>query len=1066
MISPGNWVPDTDAPNQLVADYNQQVGGVNGAQSRIASGAQTRVVAPTQQMQSAPPTMNAEQKAANDLRRQEFRGEFDTAMSNYNSSIGKYSPTQAQYSNTASDADLQNYRNQEIESQKLAAGGAERASWQQQTNLTENQMANKLAQQNIDAVARSQQFNPENTQNLGYKGDLNNYGDFSRSAITETPQRLQELASVGPDSRNPMVPVSSSGGNIVQPISGSTVAPTPIINTGNVSNQGPTSTMVPSGGQNLSDMQGGYDIAGALPFTAEDYINATPEQQAQMKQMAFNQQAQMQMQGQNQVYGAQDQMLAQQQTQAQQDLAARKAELEAQKAKEEADYIAAQTAAKDQALASVQKAAERRKEQLNESMSFQGFGRSSVAAELNQDIAGDTQAQIADIERQTNQAISQYKASALDKMNSQLSSLQDRVDKYGNARDQVKLESIKGQSELMQSLFKQSPSNPENMIKAAEDLQKTRIEQRKMDLAELKEVRDSAKDNFQFMVSNFGSSYINNLDQESLNTLAHNMGVPSSALSNIGKTQKEQDREWEAMKYVQDRNYDVAKTQSQQQFQMAMSDQNFKRDLQKIGIEFDNNLQMQGFKDKLASQKYANLGYGDYAGVATGIVNNGAGLMLENGGQVSPQLKNAAVPGSKKAAGSNGLGGQCAYEAGNMVSPPGSTGRMNYGMNLQDKMKNLKSYVSKGQAFLGANGQAKVGNSVITNESKQWGHVAVINEILPNGDYVLTEYNRTGPLQFSNSRVVKKDAPFIQGVIDTKPQKNYQVAKDINSLAADAAKRDPLMKGGAAVFGQTSLGKLTQLVGSAFSQEASRQEKGFLTDEQSMLPEDQRVQVQAPQAAKPVELTPFRKAVQAGTMKLPDSQLNEMLQSNPAAYQQYMEDLSVGSTKSGAGQLSGWEKVGKLPVTAQDSVAKSISVLQGLKGMQDAMMKGGESSIRGVESIPFIRGANEFEINRNLAIENVGRLQSGGAISPDEFNNFKNLLPKYEDSNEIRSQKLQMANNFIENKLRVYGLSGSDLMGQAQQQAGGKVRVQMNGQTYEIDQSDLQAALSEGAKQI
>ncbi len=66
-------------------------------------------------------------------------------------------------------------------------------------------------------------------------------------------------------------------------------------------------------------------------------------------------------------------------------------------------------------------------------------------------------------------------------------------------------------------------------------------------------------------------------------------------------------------------------------------------------------------------------------------------------------------------------------------------------------------------------------------------------------------------------------------------------------------------------------------------------------------------------------------------------------------------------------------------------------------------------------------GDTPYTVAQNLLIENIGRLQSGGAIGAEEVQNFKNLLPRPSDTSDIQKQKLQQARDFLNEKLRVYG---------------------------------------------
>jgi|GEM_PF-3705853 hypothetical protein len=846
-------------------------------------------------------------------------------------------------------------------------------------------------------------------------------------------KRSETLASSAPTPTNPMVPVGATGART--PVSTAPTPYTPVLSRGAAEAAYNKPSAMAGGGMLGAPATTQGSMFNLQPegqmFTEEDYLNATPEQQAQMRQMAFQQQAQMQAGNLQNLFGAQDQMFATRQNEAQAALDAEKAQLEAQKAKEEADFLAAQEAAKAQAVQAVQKASAQRQEQLNRSMAFQGFGRSSVAVDAGQSISADTQAQIADIERQSSAAINQFKASALEKFNNRISDLQSKVDKFGDARDELELKKIAAQGELMMDLFKQNPSSPENMIKTAEKLKAERIEQQRLAAAEQKEIRAAAKDNLEFMLGEFGSQYLSSMSPEDMQTLAHNVGVPASVLAKLGKTQQELDRDWEQMKYIQDQEFDLAKIQANQDFSMFMADRGFKQDLQKMGIQFNNELAKENFKDQLSAQKYANLGYGSYANDATGIVNNGAGLILNSGAQVSPQLKNAAVPGSKKAAGPTGLGGQCAYEAGGMVNKPGSNERMVYGMNINDKKKTLANYVNQGKAFFGGNGQAKVGNSVITNESAKWGHVAVINEITPDGKYVLTEYNRTGPLQFSNSRVVDPNNPMILGVIDTQPNKNYQVAKDIQSLTKDVVKKDPLVKAGADVLGSTAIGKLLGVIPKALDAEMARQKLAAsdYIPNQAMDAEFEAGTVD--ETGRPIDAT--RAAVRSGNYELGKDELSYLRQNNPQAFNEYLSDLTFAkqsAKKTGAGGK-------QLTDTAVQNLQKFAGIEQSLGTLDDFYKNiqnvGPQEFARGWN--PFDTEARQFDALKTSLTGPAARtiLQEVGALTDSDLKRVDQLLPSITDTRDVANYKIGQLKELLQkakqNALDFYGASGYDVAG-------------------------------------
>lgn len=799
---------------------------------------------------------------------------------------------------------------------------------------------------------------------------------------------------------------------------------------------------------------------GFATLTVDQINQLTPEQRMAYQKAAYNQNIQQQMGVYNQLGHMNNQFYDQRQAEIDAQIAKTRAEEQAK-----VDAQMAQFKADQQAQAEAQKqdtisAGQEGMDTLKRNLARRGMTMSSNADNAIVKATKNTQTLVDAIERQMNSNITDQQVKLLDKMDQKIAKLEDRKTNYQDAEAAAQLDLAKQQQKTYVDLMTQDPSNPTKMIELADKLKKEKLETDK-------ELRKEAQDNFNFMVQNFGSKAFAGMDDAQLETYAKNLGYSPELLKNMGATLKEQDAAWDKAKYSMDKEYDYAKTQAEQAFRERLADKDYKRDLAKIGIQFNNEKELLGFKNELEAKKYSNLGYGNYASNATGIVSGGAGLILNDGSQVSPQIKNAAPVGQSKRSASNGLVGECAYEAGQMVTKPGGGGNMVYGMNLADKKNTLANYVKNGQAFYGNQGQAKVGNSIISNESKTYGHVMVINEIKPDGSYVVSEYNRAGKKEFNNSRVIKPDAPFILGVIDTKPNKNYQVADSINKLAADVKARDPIAKVGMDAIQSTVLGALIgKVIPKAIDVNTASSDLKNYDQAQPNIPVPKELNVDE----NGNEITPQRQAVRNGTYKLPDSQLEKLYQYNPEAYQQYMSDASYATESKSKPTLTGWDKVAKLPVSAQENVAKVTSALQGLNDMKASLAKGGESGIRAVGAIPLIRGANEFEAAQQMVIENIGRLQSGGAISPSEFDNFKNLLPRYEDNDQIRQQKMNQAQSFLDNKLKVYGVNAEDLGAMTGQlgntNSSPTVKVEYNGQVYMMSPEDAQQAQQEGGKLI
>ncbi len=119
--------------------------------------------------------------------------------------------------------------------------------------------------------------------------------------------------------------------------------------------------------------------------------------------------------------------------------------------------------------------------------------------------------------------------------------------------------------------------------------------------------------------------------------------------------------------------------------------------------------------------------------------------------------------------GANALGGQCAWFAEQITRLPGG-GTWTIGSTVARKRQKLAEHVKNGEGFYSGKATPKAGNAIIFDESySKWGHVAVINEILPGGKARLTESNLSGHLKVRHDRIVNLSDPSIMGFLNTKP---------------------------------------------------------------------------------------------------------------------------------------------------------------------------------------------------------------------------------------------------------------------------------------------------------
>jgi hypothetical protein len=77
-----------------------------------------------------------------------------------------------------------------------------------------------------------------------------------------------------------------------------------------------------------------------------------------------------------------------------------------------------------------------------------------------------------------------------------------------------------------------------------------------------------------------------------------------------------------------------------------------------------------------------------------------------------------------------------------------------------------------------------------------------------------------------------------------------------------------------------------------------------------------------------------------------------------------------------------------------------------------------EDAIKKNKSRTSYLGDNEYTYAANRFVEGIGRMQSGGAIGPDEVENFKKLIPGRFDSDELSKQKIKDMKAELESRLK------------------------------------------------
>lgn len=767
------------------------------------------------------------------------------------------------------------------------------AQKQQQANtqklLQGSQTINRFGPATESQVAAQQQFNQQYNlpSDTGMKGTI--------GAVSPTPGPVQPSvtapSNIPARSFSTPGPVTPSQTKIVYGQTGASTSqylPSQTTRSKSLTVAGPTSA---------NPM---YEVSAAganQAKTINDYVNMSPEELLFAQQQAQYQSGQMQADLLNKVYGLQENQLNQQAVDLQSQRDAEKAKLEAQNAADEAAFKAQLEAQKAQQITAIQQAQQRSNEAAQQNLAFSGFGRSTKAADIAGEIAGNAQAQIAQIEADTGRQLGEYHRSLLEKTDAQLQKYQDRLDKTQSDKDALQVQKLKDQQGLMIDLFKSDPSNPENMLATAQKLQQIQLDKAKATAEEKKAVYDQSMGVFKYMVENFGSDYVKNLDPESLTILSANTGIPGSILTNLGKTLTEQKNDWDKLKYVQDQQFDLYKINRSEQFDMQKlaQQQGFEWDKIQANQNFDMQkmLTEKQYDEQLKAKKYDNLGYSQNAtgSNGSGYVYNQPVPTIDGKNAVvayNPNLAGAKPNGFKFSTSLGALAGQCAWYAQQITNCP------KVGNTLQEKVNTVKKLVAQGKAFLPGQGQPQVGNTIITNDSKAYGHAAVVNGITPDGKLVLSESNYSGPLTVSNSRVISPTDPRIIGVINSQPKPQYAVSKAVGNVLGAIGN----------MLGGTTIGKAGKMIA----------ETQFGT-----------ANAAAPQQQPSEQMSPFRQAVRSGATALSDAQEAEFASVDPSGFQQYQADKLEGQKVKGekadftqANQLYG----------RYDSTSKEIRTLE------------------------------------------------------------------------------------------------------------------------------------------
>lgn len=528
--------------------------------------------------------------------------------------------------------------------------------------------------------------------------------------------------------------------------------------------------------------------AGLPQITAEEYLNFTPDQRMAYDQAAYRQQAGLQQSMLDEQVTTANQLLQDKISRQQQDL------IDAQSNEEIDSRLDQMRELQEPELAraknDIQQAEERVMKQQAWAARSRGQGAGTGMMQIMGDITASTQDKIAAVEDSARRELFNYETQLLAKQDEKIQKIRDRLEVSYDESSEQQLRSLQAQQELTANLIAQDPTNPTNIKAAAESLQKQRLEEMKLEQAERKMMQEQASKNFEFMVDNFGSSWIKNMTPEQKVNYASNLGVNPIVLENIGATQEEQNREWEQMKYISDQDFEMNKLQylTERDRENLYLEHGLKLEIMDQSFNYDVNME----NIKRAAGQESN-GYGPIgAGITSQYVSNSTTttpnaaffaqpIMHPQAGvevvQANTKVQEKYPEGYQfAAANKNDLTGQCKWFSQQITTLDNGQG-WTIGSTAADTNNNLNAMINKGQAFKVGQEPIKVGQTLITNDSPTYWHSATVSAITPDGKLVLTEANYKGPLKVSHSRVLDPNSSSIQGILKTKFKPTYQFSQ-------------------------------------------------------------------------------------------------------------------------------------------------------------------------------------------------------------------------------------------------------------------------------------------------
>lgn len=121
--------------------------------------------------------------------------------------------------------------------------------------------------------------------------------------------------------------------------------------------------------------------------------------------------------------------------------------------------------------------------------------------------------------------------------------------------------------------------------------------------------------------------------------------------------------------------------------------------------------------------------------------------------------------------------------------------------------------------------------------------------------------------------------------------------------------------------------------------------------------------------------------------------------------------LDIEAKKAGSNSLE--DKLAKLPTEKAARLDNARGALSAVVRMRNALGKG--------DNTFSLVGDNEFTMNSKIFEEFLGRMQSGGAITPDELNTFMSFRPRATDTKERQQQKLTRLEQLMGDRIKTLG---------------------------------------------